>query len=161
MRFMMNKRFLSVLMNITLAVSFVAFGFAIGNIYAPVSSQAAGYTVAYVNIDQLLEEHPSWDSVYKKIVAYEEQELKQLDKYKGSNLTPEQKRASLDLAIEVREKIKEKRKELTKPLYDDILKKAVEVGKESGVEVVLDSAVVLYGGLDLSPAVRAKLSKNL
>jgi outer membrane protein len=162
MKFIRSRRFTSILLNLWLAASFVALGFAIGNMYTPVSSQAAAYTVGYVNIERLLEEHPSWDSVYKKIVEYEEKELKKLDKYSASgNLSPEQKKESLDLAIELREKIKEKRKELTKPLYDDILKKANEVGRESGVEVVLDSAVVLYGGLDLTPAVKVKLSKNL
>jgi len=156
-----SGRFSSIATNFLLATSLVALGFAIGNLYAPSPSTASAYTVGYVDIESCLDEHPAWDGVYKKITDFEQKELQKLEKYKKGNLTPDQKKESLDLAIEIRERIKQKRKELTKPLYDDILKKTKEVGAEERIEVIIDAAVVLYGGLDLTPAVKSKLSKNV
>jgi outer membrane protein len=151
----------AIITNLLLIASLVAFGFAIGSIYTPTPTTASGFTVGYVDIEALLMDHPAWDSVKKKIDAYDQQELAKLEKASKDATTPAKKQENLNKALDIREKMKEKHKELTKPIYDDILKKAKEVGKESGVEVVLDAAVVLWGGLDLTPVVKTKLSKTV
>jgi Skp family chaperone for outer membrane proteins len=161
MRHENNNRMIRAFLNFSIAAVILAGGFFLGSILSPTPTIAAGSVVGFVNVDKLVEEHPGWDAIAPKIKAFEEKEMAKLDKYSGDKLTPEQKKASLDLAIQIRDTIQAKRKELTKPLIDDILSKAKIVGKQIGVEVVLDGAIVLYGGLDLTPAVFNALEANL
>ena len=157
-----SKKYSVIITNILLAASLVAFGFAIGNIYAPTPTSASGFTVGYVDMDDLLTNHPAWDTIKKKIDAYDRQELAKLEKAsKEGGTSPQKKQENLNLALDIREEMNKKHKELAKPLYDDILEKVKEVGRESKIEVILDAAVVLYGIEDLTPVVKARLSKNL
>ena len=149
------------LLNLSIAAVILAVGFFLGSLVSVSPSSAAGNTVGYVDIETLLEKHPGWDKIMDKINAFETKELQKLDKYKGGNLSDEDKKASIDLALTIRENINAKRKELSKPLMDDVLQKAKDIGREIGVEVVLDGAIVLYGGIDLTPVVFDKLEENL
>lgn len=161
MRHENNNRIIRAFLNFSIAAVILAAGFFLGSIMSATPISAAGSVVGFVNVDKLVEDHPAWDTIAPKIKSFEEKEMAKLDKYSGDKLTQEQKKESLDLAIQIRDNIQEKRKELTKPLIDDILSKAKVVGKQIGVEVVLDGAVVLYGGLDLTPAVFNVLEAKL
>jgi len=152
---------MSAIFNLSIAAVILSIGFFLGSLISISPSSAAGSTVGFVDMDLLLEQHPGWDAIMVKINEFEANEIKKLDKYSGGNLSDDKKKESLDLALKIRDNIAQKRKELSKPLLDDILKNAKIVGREIGVEVVLDGAVVLYGGLDLTPAVFNKLEENL
>ncbi|MBU1024150.1 OmpH family outer membrane protein [bacterium] len=161
MKFSSNNKTMSAIFNLSIAAVILSIGFFLGSLISISPSSAAGSTVGFVDMDLLLEQHPGWDAIMVKINEFEANEIKKLDKYSGGNLSDDKKKESLDLALKIRDNIAQKRKELSKPLLDDILKNAKIVGREIGVEVVLDGAVVLYGGLDLTPAVFNKLEENL
>jgi len=156
-----SRKYSAVITNVLLAMSLIALGFAIGNIYAPTPTTAAGFTVGYVDIQALLLDHPAWPSVEKKIKAYDQQELAKLEKASKEATTPQKRQENVDLALDAREKMRDKHKELAKPLYDNIMAKVKEVGEESRIEIIIDKTVVYYGIEDLTSAVRDRLSKNL
>ena len=160
MKFSSNNRTMSAILNLSIAAVILSIGFFLGSLISISPSSAAGSNVGFVDMDLLLEKHPGWDSIMVKINAFEANEIKKLDKYSGGNLSDDQKKESLDMALTIRDNIANKRKELSKPLYDDILTNVKIVGSEIGVEVVLDGAVVLYGGLDLTPAIFNKLEED-
>ena len=47
----------------------------------------------------------------------------------------------------------QKMEELTGPLEQEVYDAVMTVGEETGIEVIIDSQAVLYGGMDLTPAV--------
>lgn len=152
---------MSALFNLSIAAVILAVGFFLGSLVSVAPTSAAGNTVGFIDVETLLENHPGWDNIMDKINSYEAKEIKKLEKYNGGNLSEKERKESLDLALTIRENINAKRKELSKPLMDDVLQTAKDIGREIGVEVVLDGAVVLYGGIDLTPIVFDKLEKNL
>jgi Skp family chaperone for outer membrane proteins len=152
---------MSAFLNLSIAAVILAIGFFLGSLVSVSPTSAAGSTVGFIDIEALLEMHPGWTPIMEKITAYENKELKKLEKYKGGNLTEEEKKESIDLALNIRENINAKRKELSKPLLDDVLQKAKIIGRQIGVEVVLDGAIVLYGGVDLTSAVYDELEEDL
>ena len=136
--------FTSVILNLSIAAVILAIGFFIGSIFSPLPSSAAGSSVGFVDIEQLLDMHPAKQNMLENLSAYEQQELSKLDKYADKELTLEEKKESLELQVQIRDKIKAKRKDLIEPLYEDIITKAKDAGREIGVEVVLDGVVILY-----------------
>jgi Skp family chaperone for outer membrane proteins len=152
---------LSGFMNFSIAFLILAIGFFIGNLFSASPTMAAGNVVGFVNVEELLEKHPSKEKVISRLADYEQNELQKLEPYTKQGLTSDEKKKSLELSVEVRDKIKAKRRELLEPLYLDIIEKAKKTGRDIGVEVVLDGVVVFYGGIDLTPAIYNKLDPNL
>ena len=59
----------------------------------------------------------------------------------------------MSLRLEIDKNVSQKYDELFNSLTIDVINAVEKVGMESGIEVIIDNQVVMYGGLNLTPAV--------
>jgi outer membrane protein len=123
-------------------------------IVAPGIARAAGSTVGVIDLEKAVTAHPAYDSKMSDFDAYKTQQNARLDVYRNKDvLTDDDKDAIVNLRREIDTNVANKYAELFDPLTDDVIAAVKKVGDESGIEAILDAQVVLYGGLDLTPAV--------
>jgi outer membrane protein len=142
-------------------IKFLVAGLLIGMVaaalIAPNMAHAIGNTVGVIDLEKAVTAHPMYQSKMDAFKAFKKQQEAQLDVYRdkanSSTLTPEDKDKVVNLRVQIDKAVQDKYDELFKPLEDDVINAVSKVGKESGIEVIIDSKAVLYGGLDLTPAV--------
>lgn len=139
--------------NWKLAMGFM-IGILIAAIFAPGIAGATSSTVGIIDLEKAVTAHPSYESKMSQFETYKEQESAKLDLYRNKEvLTDADKDAIVDLRLEIDTNVATKYAELFDPLTNDVINAVKTVGDESGIEAILDAQVVLYGGLDLTPAV--------
>jgi outer membrane protein len=120
---------------------------------APVMGQS--FSVGYVEMQRALDNHPRKASSERALQEFFQAKQREFQE-RSKGMTAFQ-RQELDRVLQ--QQIFEKRNELLGGL-DKELRQAVEVvAKQAGVTVVLDRAVVLYGGTDLTDAVIQQIKK--
>lgn len=120
---------------------------------APVVGQS--FSVGYVEMQRALDSHPRRASSERALQEFFQAKQREFQE-RSKNLTAFQRQ---ELDRQLQQQIFEKRNELLGGL-DKELRQAVEtVAKQAGVTVVLDRAVVLYGGTDLTDAVIQLIKK--
>jgi outer membrane protein len=120
---------------------------------APVMGQS--FSVGYVEMQRALDNHPRKASSERALQEFFQAKQREFQE-RSKGMTAFQ-RQELDRVLQ--QQIFEKRNELLGGL-DKELRQAVEtVAKQAGVTVVLDRAVVLYGGTDLTDAVIQLIKK--
>lgn len=120
---------------------------------APVMGQS--FSVGYVEMQRALDNHPRKASSERALQEFFQAKQREFQE-RSKGMTAFQ-RQELDRVLQ--QQIFEKRNELLGGL-DKELRQAVEtIAKQAGVTVVLDRAVVLYGGTDLTDAVIQLIKK--
>jgi len=120
---------------------------------APALGQS--FSVGYVEMQRALESHPRKASSERALQEFFQAKQREFQE-RSKSMTAFQ-RQELDRLLQ--QQIFEKRNELLGGL-DKELRQAVEtVAKQAGLTVVLDRAVVLYGGTDLTDAVIQLIKK--
>jgi len=120
---------------------------------APALGQS--FSVGYVEMQRALESHPRKASSERALQEFFQAKQREFQE-RSKNMTAFQRQ---ELDRQLQQQILEKRNELLGGL-DKELRQAVEtVAKQAGLTVVLDRAVVLYGGTDLTDAVMQLIKK--
>lgn len=120
-------------------------------------SKAAGEAavIGHVNYSKLYSEFPAMKKAWEKVQATKtqlEQEMKA--KLEGQDKDTQQKTYA-----QYNEKYNQVAKEYLDPAIASLNKAIADVARENGVNVVLDSLVVKFGGIDLTDKVMAKGGK--
>jgi outer membrane protein len=119
---------------------------------------AAGSAVGVIDLARAVTSHPDYESNMAVFNSFETQQYARLDEYRDKeSLSDADKAAVLEIRLDIEEQLANKLDELTAPLEQDVMDAVGQIGAESGIEVIVDAQVVLYGGLDLTPAVIAAL----
>ncbi len=141
------KKYHQLIVGLTIGIALAAF-------LSPSLVGAAGSTVGVIDLHKAVTSHPSYESTMAMFDAFETQQYARLDIYREKEyLSDEDKAAVLEIRLDIEEKLAAKLTELTTPLEEDVLNAVKTVGVESGIEMIIDSQAVLYGGMDFTPAV--------
>ncbi len=136
-------------------------GAIVGAVVSPCIAAATASNVGVIDLEKAVTSHPGYDAKMDTFDAYKKSENARLDVYRNkSTLTDAEKSTVVNLRVEIDNNIAAKYDELFNPLEDDVLAAVKKVGMESGIEVILDVNAVLYGGLDLTPAVISTLKSK-
>ncbi|MEL7633602.1 MULTISPECIES: OmpH family outer membrane protein [Sporomusa] len=133
----------------------------LGGMLAPAGALAAKVkakpeqTVGYVNRQQIFSSYPGIQETLKEIQAL--REAAQQDYDTRSKGLPEAERQALNDTIAREEARKEDL--LMKPVGDKIEASIKAVAEEKGLTVIIDAATVVYGGIDITADVIAKLKQ--
>ncbi|MGM0472270.1 MAG: OmpH family outer membrane protein [Bacillota bacterium] len=123
----------------------------------------ADETIAYVNVEEILAEHPRRDEVNQEFEEKAKQKKKELQselKSKVQESSGEERQKLIQSYNQrLQKEINQYNQELTKPLVDDIMSKVNQVAKEKGFKVVLKEDSVVYGGYNLTDEIIAKLQQ--
>lgn len=118
-----------------------------------IASAAGTSSVGVVDRDQILAQHPKNSEIESQMQAAITEIQKDFEeKAKGMNDQEKQ-----DYYLQCQKRLQQKQLELTEPVLksvDEEIKKAAEA---RGLSVVVDKAVVLYGGQDITQDVMKKI----
>ncbi len=118
---------------------------------------AADEKIGVADMQKVLANHPRYEQVSKRIEAVyraKEQELKTAlekvtDKQKGSDTIEAKRREAAEEAMKLQE-----------PIYKEMRAAVRTVAKNKGLTVILDSAAVHFGGIDITQDIIAELKKK-
>ncbi len=118
---------------------------------------AADEKIGVADMQKVLANHPRYEQVSKRIEAVyraKEQELKTAlekvtDKQKGSDTIEAKRREAAEEAMKLQE-----------PIYKEMRAAVRTVAKNKGLTVILDSAAVHFGGVDITQDIIAELKKK-
>lgn len=136
------------------ATLFVAL--AIGLAFGASSAQAAPAVspVGYVDFIYLVDHHPDTAKANEALKA-EQEAARQEFAAKSAGLSDADKQ-SLDRQLGQR--LEQKRMELLKPISDKVVAAVKEVADAKGLSFVIDKREVVYGGVDITQDVLAKIT---
>ncbi|SFM00712.1 OmpH family outer membrane protein [Pelosinus propionicus] len=141
------------------AIIAVFFIFCIVGLFTPAAALAApaksGQTVGYVNRQQVFASYPGIQEVMKQIQNLRAEAQKDYDA-RAKDL-PDAERKALNDTIARGEAQKEDA--LMKPVGDKIEAAIQAVAEEKRLPVVIDAASVVYGGIDITADVIAKVKQ--
>lgn len=119
---------------------------------APVLGQS--FSIGYVDMQRALDTHPRKAASERALQEFFQAKQREFEqRSKGLNAAQRQ-----ELDRQLQQQFLKKREELLGGLDKDIRAAVEKVGKERGIGIILDRAVVLYGGIDLTDAVIAQLA---
>ncbi len=133
----------------------------LGGMLAPTGALAAKakpkpeQTVGYVNRQQIFSSYPGIQETLKEIQSL--REAAQQDYDTRSKDLPDAERQALNDTIAREEARKEDL--LMKPVGDKIEASIKAVAEERGLTVIIDAATVVYGGIDITADVIAKIKQ--
>ncbi len=118
---------------------------------------SADEKIGVADMQKVLVSHPRYEQVSKRIEAVyraKEQELKTAlekvtDKQKGSDTIESKRREAAEEAMKLQE-----------PIYKEMRAAVRTVAKNKGLTVILDSAAVHFGGIDITQDIIAELKKK-
>ena len=117
------------------------------------STMAAG--IGYVNTSVLMQAHPKMEKAQLDMNAAAQKARQDFDS-KSAGKSDEEKQK---IANEIEQSLAEKEKNVIGPIVEDIHKAIAAVRAEKGLDIVIDQALVIDGGVDLTNEVGQKLQK--
>ena len=132
----------------------VSFLLVVG-IFSPVASVEAATPaqIGYVNFTYLVDQHPDTAKLNEELKKMQDEQREEY-KQKEVGLSDDEKKA---LAIEFGVKVEQKRRELYKIVADKIVTAANETAKEKNLGIVIDSKIVVCGGVNITDDVLKKI----
>lgn len=119
---------------------------------APVLGQS--FSIGYVDMQRALDNHPRKAASERALQEFFQAKQREFEQ-RSKGLSAAQRQ---ELDRQLQQQFLQKREELLGGLDKDIRAAVEKVGKERGISIILDRAVVLYGGIDLTDAVIAQLA---
>jgi outer membrane protein len=114
---------------------------------------AQPFSIGYVDMPRALDSHPRRASSERALQEFFQAKQREFQE-RSRNMTAFQRQ---ELDRQLQQQIVEKRNELLGGLDREIRSAVERAAQEAGMSVVLDRAVVLYGGTDLTDAVITKI----
>lgn len=119
---------------------------------APVFGQS--FTIGFVDMQRALDAHPRKAASERALQEFFQAKQREFNQ-RTKGLTAEQRQL---LDRELQQQVIEKRQELLGGLEKELRTAVEDVGRAEGVSVVLERAVVLFGGVDLTEQVIKKVT---
>ncbi len=116
-------------------------------------ASAAG--IGYVNTSLLMQAHPKMERAQLDMNAAAQKARTEFDS-KAEGKSDEEKQK---IANEIEKSLAEKEKSTIGPIIEDIHKAITAVREEKGLDIVLEQALVVDGGVDITKEVGQKLQK--
>lgn len=116
-------------------------------------ASAAG--IGYVNTSLLMQAHPKMERAQLDMNAAAQKARTEFDS-KAEGKSDEEKQK---IANEIEKSLAEKEKSTIGPIIEDIHKAIAAVREEKGLDIVLEQALVVDGGVDITKEVGQKLQK--
>ena len=146
------------LISLTVAAVFVlsVFGMAFtkSGFSGVASAAAADSAVGVVNYQMLVAQSPDMAG-YKTAMQQEEQNAKTEFDNNSANMSNEEKQK---YAMQLKERLSDKQKELLEPIYQKIDAAIEKIAKKKGLSIVVDKGFVVYGGVDITGEVGSSLN---
>ena len=139
----MKKYFLTLVMTLVLALGCMGSAFA-----------AESNLVGFVDTQRVLRNHPEMKTTMS-VLQLEAQKAQQEFEQKAASLD---EKGKAELRQKLTEQVDKKEASLLKPIYDSVRKAIEEVAKAHGITSVVNATAMVYGGLDLTNEVMAKVS---
>ena len=121
-----------------------------------VASAASSVNVGVIDRNQVLTQHPDSQNLQVQMQAAISEVQKDFEE-KSQGMTDQEKS---DYYMQCQQRLAQKERELTEPIlksFDDTVKKVADA---KGLSIVIESAVVVYGGTDITQDVISRLSKK-
>ena len=121
-----------------------------------IASAASSVNVGVVDREQVFTQHPDRESLNSQMNAAIAEVKRDYDE-KSQGMTDQEKQ---DYYLQCNQRLEQKRLELVEPVWksiDDTIKK---VADSKGLSVVIEKAVVVYGGTDITQDVISRLAKK-
>ncbi len=118
----------------------------------PVLGQS--FSIGYVDMQRALDNHPRKASSERALQEFFQAKQREFQQ-RAKSLAPVQRQ---ELDRQLQQEFVQKREELLSGLDKDIRAAVEKISRDRGVSIVLERAVVLYGGVDLTDAVIAQLA---
>ncbi|MGM9570057.1 MAG: OmpH family outer membrane protein [Phascolarctobacterium sp.] len=139
----MKKYLLTLVMTLVLALGCMGSAFA-----------AESNLVGYVDIQRVFRNHPDMQATMS-VLNLERQKAQQEFEAKAASLDDKGKQ---ELGKKLTEQVDKKEASLLNPIRASIRKAIGEVAKANGIANVVDASAMIYGGMDLTDQVMAKLT---
>ena len=139
----MKKYFLTLVMTLVLALGCMGSAFA-----------AESNLVGFVDTQRVLRNHPEMQTTMS-VLKLEAQKAQQEFEQKAASLD---EKGKAELRQKLTEQVDKKEDSLLKPIYDSVRKAIEEVAKAHGITSVVNANAMVYGGMDLTNEVMAKVS---
>ena len=117
------------------------------------SAMAAG--IGFVNTSILMQAHPKMEKAQLDMNAAAQKARQDFDTKSAGKTDAEKQK----IANEIEQSLAEKEKSTIGPIIEDIHKAIAEVRAEKGLDIIIDAAVVIDGGEDVTNEVGQKLQK--
>ncbi len=118
----------------------------------PVLGQS--FSIGYVDMQRALDGHPRKVASERALQEFYQAKQREFQQ-RAKDLSVVQR---LDLDRQLQQQFVQKREELLGGLDKEIRAAVEKVGRDRSISIVLERAVVLYGGMDLTDAVIAQLT---
>ena len=139
----MKKYFLTLVMTLVLALGCMGSAFA-----------AESNLVGFVDTQRVLRNHPEMQTTMS-VLQLEAQKAQQEFEQKAASMD---EKGKAELRQKLTEQVDKKEASLLKPIYDSVRKAIEEVAKAHGITSVVNANAMVYGGMDLTNEVMAKVS---
>ncbi len=120
---------------------------------AAAAVSAAG--IGFVNTNALMQAHPKMEKAQLDMRAAAQKAKAEFDEKSQGKSDAEKQQ----LANDLQKGLQEKEQSTIGPIIKDIQAAIQQVRKDKGLDIVVDQAVVIDGGVDITPDVGAKLAK--
>ena len=136
-----------------LLVGFAIMNYSVEDLLA--QNQTSG-RIAYVDIVEVYEIHPQKKEAEQKLGSLA-QEMESALKEKSGELSEEQQQQMLQ---DYQKELSSKEETMIQNILDNINSIIEKVAKEKQVKLVMEKQNVIYGGYDLTPAVKKYIKNN-
>ena len=116
-------------------------------------ASAAG--IGYVNTSVLMQANPKMERAQLDMNAAAQKAREEFDSKAKDKSDSEKEK----IATEIEKSLAEKEKSTIGPIIEEIHKAIAEVREEKGLDIVIDQALVIDGGVDITNEVGQKLQK--
>lgn len=120
-----------------------------------IASAASNGNVGVVDRDQVMAQHPSAQNVENQMRAAITEVQKDFEE-KSAGMNDQEKQ---DYYRQCQQRLQQKQQELIEPLIKSIDEAVKKVADSKGLSVVVERAVVVYGGTDITNDVVSRLKK--
>ncbi len=128
------------------AAGMLTFGAAFG---------AAAAGIGYVNTNALMQAHPKMEKARLDMRSAAQKAEEDFNKQSAGKSDADKQKIAADL----QKQLSEKNSSLMGPIVQDIEKAIQQVRQEKGLDIVIDQAVVIDGGIDITSEVGQRLAK--
>ena len=119
----------------------------------PSSALAASADIGYVQLNAVFGACPELPDIQKELAALRDK-LQQQFETQGADME-EAERAALQQKLS--QQLSQRDEELMVPVREKVRKAVADVAKEKGIKTVVEAGAVLFGGVDLTADVVAKV----
>lgn len=134
---------------------FLAAAFVFGALFCamPSSALAAPTDIGYVQLNTVFSACPELPKIQKELTALRDKLQQQFDA-QGAEMD-ETERAELQQKLT--QQLAQRDEELMIPVREKVRKAVADTAKEKGIQTVIEAGAVLFGGIDLTADVVAKV----